>query len=170
MAAVRGIYAHHVRHGLASFEEEPPDVREMARRRARIVKKGLPYSVAEIGGKVAGFAYAALFRDRSAYRFVVENSVYVSPRFQRRGIGSALLEAVIVECTELGYRQMIAVIGDSANTASINLHRRAGFELAGTLPATGFKFGRWVDSVYMQRGLGEGGFSRPPEGNPLPKK
>jgi L-amino acid N-acyltransferase YncA len=163
MATIQAIYAHNVRHGLASFEEEPPDEREMTRRRARIVKAGLPYLIAETAGQVAGYCYAAPFHHRSAYRYTLENSVYVSPQFLRCGIGSRLLEALIAQCTELGYRQMIAVIGDTANAASINLHRRAGFEMAGTLAAAGFKFGRWVDSVYMQRSLGEGGRSQPPE-------
>ncbi len=162
LAAIRGIYAHHVRFGTASFEETPPDQREMARRRADILARGLPYLVAESAGIVIGFAYATPFRGRSAYRFTLESTVYVAPNQQRRGIGSRLMGEVIVQCEALGYRQMIAVIGDSANAASIGLHRSLGFEMAGNLVATGFKFGRWLDSVYMRRTLGSGD-AAPPE-------
>lgn len=158
MAAVQALYAHHVLTGLASFEEVPPDVAEMAARRDRAVGRGLPFLVAEAaaGGGVLGFAYAAPFRDRPAYRYSLEDSVYVAPAAAGRGIGGALLAELIARCEALGYRQMIAVIGDSANAASIALHRRMGFEMAGRLVSVGFKFGRWVDSVYMRRPLGPG--------------
>lgn len=160
--AVQQIYADHVLTGLASFEEVPPDAAEMARRRAEVSARGLPYIVAEVDGRVSGFAYASPFRSRSAYRYTVEDSVYVARDSLRRGVGRALLGAVIESCTELGYRQMIAVIGDSANAGSIGLHAHMGFEPIGTMPAVGFKFGRWVDTVRMQRALGPGA-SQPPD-------
>ena len=156
VAAITEIYAHHVRQGVASFEETPPDEGEMRRRKIAILERSLPYLVAEIDGVVAGFAYAAPYRDRSAYRYAVENSIYVSDRFQRLGIGARLLQEIIDDCTEAGMRQMIAIIGDSANAASIGLHARHGFRMAGTLPSVGYKFGRWIDSVIMIRPLGDG--------------
>jgi L-amino acid N-acyltransferase YncA len=153
MAAVQAIYAHHVLHGAASFEEEPPALDEMLRRRADVLARGLPYLVAEVDGRVAGYSYASPYRARPAYRFSIENSVYVAPGRVRAGIGRALLAALIARC-ELGpWRQMIAVIGDSANAASIGLHAELGFRNVGTLHDVGFKFGRWVDSVLMQRAL-----------------
>jgi L-amino acid N-acyltransferase YncA len=160
--AVTAIYAHHVRHGLASFELEPPDEEEMARRRAEVLERGFPYLVAEIDGSVAGYAYAAPYRPRPAYRFTAEDSVYIHPDHTRKGLGRLLLAAVIARCEELGCRQMIAVIGDSANAASIGLHRALGFEHAGTLRTVGFKHGRWVDTVLMQRALGPGATTLPP--------
>ncbi|MBT3358176.1 MAG: N-acetyltransferase [Rhodospirillales bacterium] len=163
IASIQGIYAHHVRHGMASFEEIPPDVAEIARRWKKVIERSLPYLVAESDGLVVGFAYANLFRERSAYRFALENSVYVAPRLHRRGIGGILLNELIKKCEAAGYRQMIAVIGDSANTASIALHKKMGFEMAGTLPGVGFKFDRWVDSVYMRRPLGTGENATPKE-------
>ncbi len=156
MAAVQAIYAHHVLTGLASFEEVPPDVAEMAARRAKVTGRGLPYLVAEAADGVLGYAYAAPFRDRVAYRYSLEDSVYVAPAAAGRGVGSALLAELIIRCGDLGYRQMVAVIGDSANAASIGLHAKMGFEMAGRLVSIGFKFGRWVDSVYMRRPLGPG--------------
>jgi L-amino acid N-acyltransferase YncA len=153
MACVQAIYAFHVLHGLASFEEEPPSVIELARRHADIRARGLPYLVAEWEGEIVGYSYASPYRTRSAYRFTVENSVYVDHRLHRRGVGYALLSSLIGRCSAGGWRQMIAVIGDSGNAASIALHRRLGFELVGTLNAVGYKFGRWVDSVLMQRAL-----------------
>jgi phosphinothricin acetyltransferase len=159
--AVAAIYKHHVRTGLASFEETPPPVEEMRRRFDRIVALGLPYVVAEIDGGVRGYAYAAPYRERSAYRFSVENSVYIHRDWGRRGIGRALLAELIDRSAAAGKRQMIAVIGDSANVASIGLHAAMGFRVAGTLPAVGFKFGRWVDSVLMVRALGAGDASLP---------
>jgi L-amino acid N-acyltransferase YncA len=162
LPAVAAIYAHHVRHGLGSFEEEPPDVAELRRRRAEVLRRGLPYLVAEDGdGTVLGYAYAAPYRARSAYRFSLEDSIYVAPAVERRGVGRALLGALLERCAALGYRQMIAVIGDSGNFGSIGLHERMGFRRVGLLPAVGFKHGRWVDSVLMQRELGEGAAAPP---------
>ena len=153
MAEVQMIYAHHVLHGAASFEEEPPALVEMQRRRAEVLGRGLPYLVAEIGGRVAGYSYASPYRARPAYRFTLENSVYVDRARPRAGIGRALLAALIGRCEAGDWRQMIAVIGDSANAASIGLHAELGFRHVGTLQAVGFKFGRWIDSVLMQRPL-----------------
>ncbi|RMD64182.1 MAG: N-acetyltransferase family protein [Alphaproteobacteria bacterium] len=164
---IQAIYAHHVRHGLASFEEIPPDVAEMMRRFEAITTRNLPYLVAEItepataAPVVQGYAYAGPYRTRPGYRFTVENSIYVAPGGQRRGLGRALLEALIRRCTAAGYRQMVAVIGDSANVASIRLHESFGFERVGVLRSVGFKFGRWVDSVLLQRPLGEGDATLP---------
>jgi phosphinothricin acetyltransferase len=160
--AITGIYGHHVLHGLASFEEVAPAVEEMARRRADILSKGFPYLVAEGAGQVVGYAYCSGYRPRSGYRFSVEDSIYVAPGRGGAGIGSLLLPRLVDAATALGARQMIAVIGDSANHGSIRLHARFGFRHAGTLEAIGFKLGRWVDSVLMQRALGEGSSSLPP--------
>jgi L-amino acid N-acyltransferase YncA len=159
--AIQAIYAHHVLKGLASFEEEPPSAAELRRRYEAVAAQRLPYLVAEFGGIVAGYAYCSLYRSRSAYRYSLEDSVYVRPDAQGRGIGKTLLGELIRRAEALGYRQMIAVIGDSANVASIGLHESAGFVRAGTLRSVGFKFGRWVDSVIMQRPLGSGD-SAPP--------
>jgi phosphinothricin acetyltransferase len=159
--AVRHIYAHHVLNGLASFEEVPPDAAELSRRWRAIVDAGLPYLCATSGGAILGYAYAAPYRPRSAYRFTVEDSVYVAPGAEGRGIGRALLRRLIEVCTSLGKRQMIAVIGDSGNAASIGLHLACGFEMVGTFGAVGFKHGCWVDSVLMQRPLGPGDTSLP---------
>ena len=156
MEQVRAIYAHHVLHGAASFEEEPPTLAEMRRRRADVLARGMPYLVAETGGRVAGYSYVSPYRARPAYRFTLENSVYVAHTQSRAGIGRALLAALIARCEEGDWRQVVAVIGDSANAASIGLHAALGFRQVGTLHAVGFKFGRWVDSVLMQRALGQG--------------
>lgn len=156
LGRIQAIYSHHVLNGLASFEEVPPDVAEMDRRRRDVLGRGLPYLAAEIDGIVAGYAYAGPYRLRTAYRFTVEDSIYIDPRFTGHGLGRALLTAVIARCTAAGCRQMVAVIGDSGNGASIGLHRRLGFEPVGVLKSVGFKFGRWVDSVLMQRTLGPG--------------
>jgi phosphinothricin acetyltransferase len=153
MATVHAIYSFHVLHGLASFEEEPPSIDELSRRRADVLSRPLPYLVAEMNGEVVGYSYAAPYRSRPAYRFTVENSVYVDHRLKRHGIGYRLLSALICRCMESNYHQMVAVIGDSGNTASIALHERLGFLRVGTLRAVGFKFGGWVDSVLMQRTL-----------------
>jgi L-amino acid N-acyltransferase YncA len=156
MPFIQAIYAHHVLNGLGSFEEVPPSVDEMRQRRTEIVGQRLPYVVAELGGRIVGYAYAGKFRPRSAYRYSVEDSIYVAPEAQRRGIGRQLLDELIERCTKLEYRQMMAVIGDSANQGSIGVHAAAGFAEVARLPAVGFKFGRWVDIVMMQRPLGAG--------------
>lgn len=161
IAALHVIYEHHVRTGLASFEETVPDIPEMTRRFLAIRQAGLPYIVAETEMGIAGYAYAGPYRPRSAYRFSVEDSIYLAPDALGQGIGRKLLAELIAECTALGLRQMIAVIGDSANLASIGLHRSLGFEMTGTFHAIGFKFGRWVDSVLMQRALGDGASTTP---------
>lgn len=163
LPAIHVIYEHHVRTGLGSFEEVPPDIEEMRRRRAIILADRLPYLVAEIDGRIAGYAYAGRYRPRSAYRFSVEDSIYVAPDTQRNGVGRALLQELIERCTRSGYRQMIAVIGDSANHGSIGIHAAAGFAQVALMPAIGFKFGRWVDSVMMQRALGPGQSTLPRE-------
>ena len=162
--AITAIYAHAVTHGLASFEYEAPDAAEMARRRAAILAAGYPHIVAERCGDIAGFAYASAYRPRAAYRFTVENSIYVAPTGQRGGVGSALLHALIARCEAAGCRLMVAVIGGSANLASIGLHAASGFAHAGLLPAVGWKHGRWVDCVLMTRPLGDGA-SQPPPGS-----
>ena len=156
LGAVRDIYAHHVLHGLASFEEEAPSREEIARRHQDVVARGLPWLVAEFGDAIAGYGYCAPYRPRSAYRYSLEDSVYVRHDMHGRGIGTALLAELIGVCETAGYRQIIAVIGDSANEASIKLHAAAGFLRVGTLRSSGLKFGRWVDSVIMQRALGAG--------------
>jgi L-amino acid N-acyltransferase YncA len=156
MPAVQAIYSHHVRTGLASFEEEPPSLEEMQRRRSEVLKRGLPYLVAEVEGVVQGYAYATPYRSRTAYRFTIENSVYVASEMARRGIGWALVERLIARCEVEPWRQMIAIIGSSDNRASVALHRALGFHMVGTLQGVGFKHGRWVDTVLMQRELGSG--------------
>ncbi|HEU0220710.1 MAG TPA: GNAT family N-acetyltransferase [Paracoccaceae bacterium] len=163
LAMIQAIYAHHVLHGLASFEEEPPSLAEIAARRRAILARGLPHLVAAAAGRVLGYAYAGPYRPRPAYRFTLEDSIYLAPEMTGRGIGGRLLAELIERATALGYRQMIAVIGDSAHRPSILLHERAGFAHVGVLRAVGFKFGRWVDTVLMQRALGPGA-SAPSEG------
>lgn len=158
---IAAIYAHHVLHGLASFETEPPDEAEIARRLADVRARGLPYLVAEADGRVLGYAYAAPYRARPAYGHTVEDSVYVDRDCAGRGIGRRLLERLVADAAGCGCRQMIAVIGDSANRPSIALHEACGFARVGLLPAVGYKFGRWVDSVLMQRALGAGDASPP---------
>lgn len=161
LPALQAIYAHHVMHGLASFEEEAPAVDEIARRHADVTGRGLPWLVAEAGGVVAGYGYCAPYRARSAYRYALEDSVYVRQDMHGKGVGGALLRELVERCEVLNYRQIIAVIGDSANAASINLHASVGFVRCGMLRSVGFKFGRWVDSVLMQRPLGRGDASLP---------
>jgi phosphinothricin acetyltransferase len=156
MAAVQEIYAHHVLHGLASFEDAPPTRAEMIGRREAVLKQGLPYLVAEMDARVVGYSYASSYRPRPAYRHTIEDSVYVRDGLAGHGVGRALLGQLIERCECGPWRQMLAVIGDSANAASIGLHRAHGFRIAGRLDAVGFKFGRWVDSVLMQRPLGQG--------------
>jgi phosphinothricin acetyltransferase len=159
--AITRIYAHAVEHGTASFELTAPDQAEMTRRFNELKNNGFPYLVAVIGGAVVGYAYAGPYRSRPAYRFTVENSVYVAHDSHRRGVGKALLLALIDICTEKGFRLMVAVIGDSDQAASIGLHEAAGFKNAGTFENIGYKFERWLDSVLMQRPLGPGA-SKPP--------
>lgn len=154
LPSITSIYGHHVRNGLASFELDPPGVDEMRRRHAALVEAGFPYFVAVTGTTVLGYAYAGPYRARPAYRYTVEDSIYVLPDAVGRGIGKALLLRVIEACTARGDRQMLAVIGDSGNAASIGLHAACGFVHTATLRSIGWKFGRWVDSVLMQRGLG----------------
>jgi L-amino acid N-acyltransferase YncA len=159
--AIAHIYAHAVEHGTASFELIPPDETEMARRMQDLLAGDFPYLVAEEDDTVFGYAYAGLYRARPAYRFTLEDSVYIAPDRQGRGVGRALLAALIEASTARGFRQMIAVIGDSEQTASIALHAALGFAYVGTLPNVGFKFGRWLDSVLMQRPLGPGSTTAP---------
>jgi L-amino acid N-acyltransferase YncA len=161
LPAVQAIYAHHVANSLGTFETEPPDTQEMRVRRADIVQAGLPYLVAELDGRVAGYAYANQFRPRAAYRGTVEDSVYVSHNAIGLGIGQALLNELIERCTALQLRQMLAVIGDSQNAASIGAHRACGFSYVGVMTSVGRKFDRWVDVVIMQRPLGSGDASPP---------
>jgi phosphinothricin acetyltransferase len=153
MERVAAIYAHHVLHGTASFEEEPPSLEEMDRRRAAVLARGLPYLVAERDGAVVGYSYATPYRARSAYRFTIEDSVYVDQASHRAGVGRALLSALIARCEAGEWREMVAIIGDSANTASVGLHASLGFRMVGTLRSVGLKFGRWLDTVLMQRAL-----------------
>ena len=155
------IYGHHVLHGLASFEIDPPSQEEMLQRWRALAGRELPYLVAELGGVIAGYAYATPYRHRRAYRHSVENSVYADPDMAGRGIGRALLSNLIAACESLGLRQMIAIIGDSGNAASIGLHTALGFEKTGVLRGVGFKAGRWVDTVIMQRTLGDGATTLP---------
>lgn len=162
--AIARIYAHAVRYGTASFELEPPDEAEMTRRQRALFDGGFPYLAAECEGAVMGYAYAGPYRPRPAYRFSVEDSIYVAPDAHRRGIGRLLLDALVAEATARGFRQMIAVIGDSAQKPSIDLHRIAGFRMIGTIEATGFKHGRWLDTVLMQRALGDGAATPPAPG------
>jgi L-amino acid N-acyltransferase YncA len=155
------IYEHAVRYGTATFELIPPDLAEMTRRFGVLMDGGFPYFVAAFEGRVIGYAYAGPYRPRPAYRFTVENSVYLQPAIHRRGIGLRLLQRLIAESEARGYRQMIAVIGDSANAGSIGVHARCGFQMIGTHPNVGFKFGRWLDTVMMQRALGDGATTLP---------
>ena len=159
--AIAAIYAHHVQHGVASFEEMPPSVEEMVSRRAAILERALPYLVAEREGRVIGYCYAGPYRTRSGYRFSLEDSIYVNAEETGRGVGRLLLRPLLEQCSALGYRQMIAVIGGSETLPSIKLHQALGFSHIGVLPAIGFKFGRWIDTVLMQRALGPGS-SLPP--------
>lgn len=161
LESITAIYRHHVLQGLASFEEVPPDLAEMTRRRAVLLEQAMPYLVLELAGQVCGYGYIGPYRPRSAYRYTVEDSLYLAPEVTGRGHGTQLLSGLITAATACGFRQMIAVIGDSANAASIRLHAKLGFRPAGQLQSIGFKFGRWVDSVLMQRALGPGEQSLP---------
>lgn len=155
MARIQAIYATHVLTGLGSFEEVPPSTREMEARRSKVLDLGLPHLVAVIDGRIVGYCYAGLYHTRHAYRFTLEDSIYLDPASARRGVGSKLLDELIRQCTERNYRQMIAVIGDTENTGSIHLHEKFGFQHVGTLDRVGFKFGRWVNVVIMQRQLSD---------------
>lgn len=166
LPAIHSIYAHHVLHGLASFEEEPPSAAEIERRYREVTGRGLPYLVAESAGVLAGYGYCTLYRSRSAYRYSLEDSVYVRHDMTGRGIGKRLLEELIRRCEALGYRQLVAIIGDSGHAASIGVHAACGFLRVGTLRSVGFKFGRWVDSVIMQRPIGPGDGSPPGKAGP----
>ncbi len=161
MPAVQAIYAQHVLTGIASFELQAPSLEEMRRRRGDVLSNGLPYLVAELAGEVVGYGYATLYRPRPAYGNTVEDSVYVKDGMGGRGIGQALLGEVIERCIANGRRQMVAVIGNSENHGSIALHTRMGFRLVGVFESVGFKHGRWVDTVLMQRRLGDGADTLP---------
>ena len=154
--AIHDIYSFHVQHGLASWELTPPTPAELQARMNQVLTQGYPYFVAESDRAVVGYAYAGAYRPRLGYRYTVENSVYIHPHYQQRGLGRRLLAQLIATCEAGGYRQMVAVIGDSGNIASIRLHQALGFVHVGTLPNVGFKHGRWLDCVLMQRSLGDG--------------
>ena len=161
LPAIQAIYAHHVLHGLGSFEETPPSLVEMTWRYREMRDKGMPYLVARRGDRILGYAYAGPYRPRIAYRYSVEDSIYVAPDAAGQGVGRKLLAELIARCTAMGCRQMIAVIGDSANHGSIGVHRALGFVEVGNLKSVGFKFGRWVASLFMQRALGPGDSQSP---------
>ena len=163
IAEITAIYRHHVLHGVASFEDMPPDEVEIARRRWNVLDAKLPHLVAEQSGRVVGYCYASRYRARSAYRFTLEDSIYVDAAKVGRGIGRTLLSRLLERCSDLGYRQMVAVIGGSDQWPSIRLHETVGFARVGLLPAVGFKFGGWIDCVLMQRALGSGGTAAPAE-------
>lgn len=162
MAAICEIYAHHVIHGLASWEEIPPDLSEMTRRKDAIVADGFPYRIAVRGETVLGYAYVGKYRPRPAYRNTVENSLYVAEAARGLGIGTLLLNDLIEICTAQGFCRMVGIVGDSANAASIGLHEKAGFEMVGVIPACGYKAGQWLDQVLLHRTLGAGD-TQPPE-------
>ncbi len=162
MADVQRIYAHHVLYSTATFEEEPPNIDEMQSRRANVLASGMPYLVAVLGTEIVGYCYASQYRPRIAYRYTIENSIYLDPRHSGRGYGKSLLSVLIERCEQGPWRQMIAVIAGTNNQGSIGLHRSMGFAHAGTQVATGFKFNQWIDVVFMQRALGAGS-STPPD-------
>ena len=159
--AIQAVYAHHVRTGVASFEEAPPSTEDMRQRRAAVLSHGLPCIVAMVDGKLAGYAYATLYRPRVAYRHTIEDSIYIDDACRGRGVGRALLAALIERCERGPWRQMVAIIADGGSGGSLSLHRNAGFELVGTLKAVGFKHGRWLDTTVMQRALGSGSEAPP---------
>ncbi|MBV7483023.1 GNAT family N-acetyltransferase [Bordetella sp. BOR01] len=163
MPAIQAIYAHHVLHGTASFELDPPSPDDMRARREAVLAQHMPYLVAELDGELVGYAYCTPYRPRPAYRHTVEDSVYVKPGKAGHGIGGRLLAALIERCTAGGWRQMLAVVGDSRNAASLALHASQGFHPAGTLRSVGYKFGQWRDTVLMQRALGDGDHCPPNE-------
>ena len=159
--AIQAIYAHAVLHGTGTFETDVPDETEMARRRSEVLSRGLPYLVAEVAGQVTGYAYANYFRPRLAYRYCLEDSIYLAPAAQGQGLGKLLLAELMARCEAAGGRQMLAVIGDAQNKGSIGVHAALGFEHTGVLKSSGWKFGRWLDVVLMQRQLGSGDTSSP---------
>lgn len=159
MEAIQAIYAHYVATNLATFELEPPSVAQMLSRRAEILQGGYPYLVAHRNAEVVGYAYGSAYRSRPAYRHTVEDSIYVAPGMRQSGIGSALLRELIRQCEQRGFRQMVGVVGNSANTGSLRVHEALGFARVGTLGCVGYKFGQWVDTVLMQRALGDGAAS-----------
>ncbi len=161
LARITAIYAHHVLHGTGTFETTPPSEVEMASRHADVAAKGLPYLVAEASGQVMGFAYANWFKPRPAYKFSAEDSIYVDPTQVHSGVGAALLSELLTRLEGAGVRQVLAVIGDSGNLGSIKLHTKLGFNQIGVLPSVGWKFGRWLDVVMMQKSIGEGGHTSP---------
>lgn len=161
--AIAAIYAHYVLNSTATFELDPPDVEEIGKRRRHVLDRGLPHLVVESDGAVLGYAYSSPYRPRKAYRFTVEDSIYIHPEYTRKGFGRLLLAALIEGCEPAGFRQMVAVIGGADNLASIRLHEHFGFRHAGVLRAIGFKLGRWADTVLMQRALGEGDRTIPSE-------
>jgi L-amino acid N-acyltransferase YncA len=161
MQAVQTIYRYYVLHSVATFEEVPPTTEEMLARRAVVLASGLPYLVAELEGRVVGYCYATAYRPRPAYRYTIEDSIYLAKDMGGRGVGSTLLQALITRCEAGPWRQMVAVVGDSANAASIGLHRSFGFTSVGNVRSAGFKHGRWVDTVLMQRALGAGDTESP---------
>jgi phosphinothricin acetyltransferase len=161
VGAIHAIYGHHVVNGLGTFELEQPSLEEMLIRLESVVGAGLPFLVADDEGTLQGYAYASRYRPRQAYRFTAEDSVYVAPAAQRRGVGRALLDALVDRCAASGIRQLMAVVGDSANLASIRVHEAAGFRRVGLAEGVGWKHGRWVDTVFMQRQLGDGSATPP---------
>jgi len=161
LAAITAIYGHHVLNGTGTFETEPPSAQDMAARRADVLSKNLPYLVAERDGEVLGFAYCNWFKPRPAYRFSAEDSIYLAEAARGQGLGSRLLQTLADECQKLGVRKLIAVIGDSANAGSVGVHRAQGFSHVGVLKDCGWKFGRWLDVVLMEKVLGEGSSTRP---------
>lgn len=163
LPAIQAIYAEHVLHGVASFEETPPSVEDLRARHASVLSHGLPYMVAEIDAAIAGYCYATPYRPRAAYRNTIEDSIYMSHAFRGRGIGRVLLQALIERCENGPWRQMVAVVADGGSGGSLSLHRSLGFELVGTLKAVGFKHGRWLDTTLLQRALGAGNTQAPEE-------
>ena len=161
LPAITAIYAHHVLHGTGTFETTPPTEADMASRRSDVLGKGLPWLVAEVDGAVVGFAYGNWFKPRAAYRYSVEDSIYLAPHQQGKGLGRALMAELLAQLERAGVRRVMAVIGDSANAGSVGLHRALGFEPVGTVPSCGWKFNRWLDIVLMQRALGAGDSTAP---------
>jgi len=166
VAAIADIYTHHVLNGTGTFETEPPSVADMTARRADVLSKGLPWLVAEVDGQVAGYVYGNWFKPRAAYRYSVEDSVYISPDHQGKGLGRALLAEFLARCEAAGVRKVMAVIGDSNNAGSVGLHTALGFEHVGTVQSCGWKFDRWLDIVFMQKSIGLGDSAPPQQQNP----